>query len=616
VNLAIASKAGRDTDIVLKINFNNIETVIVQRTFRKRIFINFFVVFSIFTLAVLVFQYDRERNYRIDQLENTLDNISEVTHRYIEHKKIFESGDFKSLDTLKILLPIENTRLTIVDITGKVLYDSYVADVSHLENHLNRPEVKKALNSGKGSSIRVSATTNQKFYYYAKNCKTYFVRTAAVYNVDIIKFLKTSHIFFIFIFFLFGLMWILLHYTTRRLSEFIVKLKDFALKAGKNEDISKMDVNFQDDELGVIRKQIIQIYDNLKTTKDELTGEREKLYGHLHVLKEGISIFTPEKHKILANSHFIQFINMISDKSTISAEHIFLIPEFSKVVEFVDQYKENDLPSPNKELPHIEFTIEKSEKFFQVRCIIFVDKSFEVLISDVTRPEKQRLLKQQLTSNIAHELKTPLSSIKGYLETILNNPNIPVEKQTYFLEKAFAQSQRLTDLLNDISLLNNIEDAGGLFEFKQLMLKPVISDAIENLKIRLTERNMDCTVEVDKEVVVNGNESLLFSVFQNLVENSINYAGNDTTISIRKYLEDDKFYYFQYTDSGAGISEEHLPRIFERFYRVDYGRSRETGGTGLGLSIVKNAILLHKGEISVKNRPEGGLEFLFSLAKK
>jgi signal transduction histidine kinase len=238
------------------------------------------------------------------------------------------------------------------------------------------------------------------------------------------------------------------------------------------------------------------------------------------------------------------------------------------------------------------------------------------LISDVTRPEKQRLLKQQLTSNIAHELKTPLSSIKGYLETILNNSTIPEGKKKYFIEKAFAQAERLTDLLNDISLLNNIEDAGGLFEFKSLILSPVIRDVVENLKHRLTERNMECKLEVNNDVVVNGNESLLFSVFQNLIENSINYAGDNTTISIRKYLEDDKFYYFQYSDSGVGISEEHLTRIFERFYRVDYGRSRETGGTGLGLSIVKNAILLHKGEISVRNKPEGGLEFLFSLSKK
>ena len=588
----------------------------VPRTFRNRIFINFFIVFSIFTLAVIGYQYDREKNYRVGELESILDNTTEITHRYIENKKIFESGDFKSLDTLKTLLTDSDTRITVLDMTGKVLYDSFVPDVQDLENHLARPEIQKALKFRKGSSIRLSNTTNQKFYYYAKAYKKYFIRTADVYNVDIVKFLTTSRIFLVFIVFLFLLMWFLLHFTTRRLSDFITKLKDFALKAAQNEDISKMDISFKDDELGVIRRQIIQIYDNLKTTKDELTSEKEKLYSHLQVLNEGISIFSPEKNKILANSHFIQFINMISEKSTISAEHIFSIPEFSKVVEFVNQKRDQDIQSQNKELPQFEFTIEKWEKYFQVRCIIFMDRSFEVLISDITRPEKQRLLKQQLTSNIAHELKTPLSSIKGYLETILNNQNIPAEKKTYFLEKAFAQSERLTDLLNDISLLNNIEDAGGLFEFKTLALKPVIRDVIENLKSRLTDKSMDCKVEVDNDVVVNGNESLLFSVFQNLIENSINYAGAGSQILVRKYLEDDKFYYFQYTDSGVGIQEEHLPRIFERFYRIDYGRSRETGGTGLGLSIVKNAILLHRGEISAKNRPEGGLEFLFSLAKK
>ncbi|MGE5394584.1 MAG: ATP-binding protein [Candidatus Saccharibacteria bacterium] len=589
--------------------------MVIQRTFRRRLFINIFLVFTLFALAVMVYQYDRERDYRRTQLESTLDNISEITHRYIEHKEIFQTGDFKSLDTLKILLPIQDTRLTILDMTGKVLYDSYVADVNSMENHLNRPEVQKALQLGKGSDIRVSHTTNQKFFYYAKNCQQYFVRAAAVYNVNIVNFLKASHVFWLFILLVFVITGILLHFTTRRLGEFIVNLKDFALKAGHNEDISKMNIDFQDDELGVIRKQIVQIYNNLKNTKDELTHEREKLYGHLHVLNEGISIFSAQKHKILANSHFIQFINMISDKSTISAEHIFLIPEFSPMVDFVDLRMANKSLVINKELPHFEFTIEKNEKFFHVRCIIFMDKSFEVLISDVTKPEKQRLVKQQLTSNIAHELKTPLSSIKGYLETMINNPNIPVEKRQYFLEKAYAQSHRLTDLLNDISLLNNIEEAGAMFEFKSLQIKAIVQDAIENLKSRLTEKKMECQVEVEDDVVVNGNESLLFSVFQNLVENSINYAGQGTRIVIRKYLEDRNYYYFQYTDTGAGIPEEHLPRIFERFYRVDYGRSRETGGTGLGLSIVKNAILLHQGEISVKNRPEGGVEFLFSLPR-
>jgi signal transduction histidine kinase len=226
------------------------------------------------------------------------------------------------------------------------------------------------------------------------------------------------------------------------------------------------------------------------------------------------------------------------------------------------------------------------------------------------------LLKQQLTSNIAHELKTPLASIKGYLETILDNWPVPEEKHKYFIEKAYLQSERLTELINDISLLNNIEDAGELFEFKSVSLKKTVNEVYTNFAARLNEKRIKFTENVKQETTVNGNESLLFSIFQNLVENSIKYGGEGIQISIEQYHEDEKYCYFSFTDSGPGIPEEHLPRIFERFYRVDAGRTREGGGTGLGLAIIKNAIQLHKGEISVKNRPKGGIEFLFSLAKK
>lgn len=224
-------------------------------------------------------------------------------------------------------------------------------------------------------------------------------------------------------------------------------------------------------------------------------------------------------------------------------------------------------------------------------------------------------MKQQLTSNIAHELKTPLASIKGYIETLKNNRGISEEKKMYFIERAHAQTERLNLLLNDISLLNNIEDAGELFEIKPVVVKNIITDVIENLENRLNEKNIKCKLNVDNKVVVNGNDSLLSSIFQNLIENSINYAGESISIEINNYLEDKKFYYFSYSDTGVGIPEEHLNRIFERFYRIDSGRTREQGGTGLGLSIVKNAILLHKGKISARNRLDGGIEFLFTLAK-
>jgi signal transduction histidine kinase len=484
-----------------------------------------------------------------------------------------------------------------------------------MENHLLRPEVQKAFYSGEGANIRHSATTGQDFYYFARYYNDYFVRCAVVYDIEIENFLKTERVFIFYMIALFLIMWILLSLVTRKLGEMINKLRDFAIRAGNNEDIDP-NFGFADSEFGDIRRQIVQIYNGLRKTKDDLTTEKERLFNHLHALNEGIAFFSSSKEKILANSHFIQYINLISERSTISAEMLFEMEDFKPLVFQIDKYLKPEHVINPKDLPHISITISKNEKYFMVQSIVFADKSFEILISDVTRPEKRRLLKQQLTSNIAHELKTPLASIKGYLETIINNKSLPKEKLDYFIQRAFVQSERLNALLNDISLLNNIEDAGDLFEFKKVHLRPLIKDVIENLENRLIEKDIPVQLAISDKVAVYGNDSLLSSIFQNFIENTINYAGEHVQIHIKQYLEDEKYYYLSYSDTGKGIPEEHLPRIFERFYRADEGRTRESGGTGLGLSIVKNAVQLHKGEISVRNKPEGGLEFLFSLAKQ
>ena len=587
----------------------------LHQSFRRTIFIYFIAVFLLFTVAIMLFQLQREREFKKAQLENTLENVTEVAHHFIELYQLYKINDFSRADTLKQLVPQKNIRLTVIDKKGKVLYDSFVADYSAMENHLQRPEIQKALFSEFGSNIRYSETTNQEFYYYARNYNDYFVRAAMVYDIQVANFLKANRFFIFFIAIIFFGVWLIVNVVTKRLSISITKLKDFAIKAGRNEMIENEN-EFPQNELGEIGTQIVKIYNKLHRAKDDVALEKDRLFNHMNILNEGISFFKPNKEKMLANSHFIQYISIISNTSTISAEHIFNIPEFKKINKFLTENIENDLEFLPNDLPQIEYTFSKSEQYFKVLCIIFADKSFEILITDVTRPEKRRLLKQQLTSNIAHELKTPLASIKGYIETLMNNPGISEEKKKYFIERAFAQSERLNHLLNDISLLNNIEDAGELFEIKPVNVKNIISDVIENLENRLSVKNIKCKLNVDNDVLVNGNDSLLSSVFQNLLENTINYAGNDITVEIKNYLEDKKFYYFSYSDTGVGIPEEHLHRIFERFYRIDSGRTREMGGTGLGLSIVKNAILLHKGKISARNKPEGGIEFLFTLAKK
>ncbi len=541
--------------------------------------------------------------------------MAEITWKYMVYNRLPDEGNFYRIDSLKPFLPVPNIRITLISKDGTVVYDSFVSDVTSLENHLHRPEIQESLSKNFGSDVRKSASTNQKFFYYARDYGQIFIRTAVVYDVSVRNFLKTKQYFIIFITLLFTIALLVIHFITKVLGDTITKLKDFAIRAGNHVGIGS-DTLFPDNELGIISNQIINIYNNLKNAKDDIEKEKEKLINHLNVLQEGIAFFSPRREKILANSHFIMYINTISEKPAISAQEIFDIADFQPLNEFIEKHLQEFPLFSTSELPGFEYTLSKNEKYLKIQCIIFQDKSFEVMITDITRPEKRRLLKQQLTSNIAHELKTPLASVKGYLETILNNPSLDKEKVDYFIGKAQLQAERLTHLLNDISLINNIEDAGDLFEFSRVNIRNVISDVIENLGNRLSEKNAKCEILVGENILVTGNDALIFSVFQNLIENSVNYAGENITITIHNYLEDEMFYYFSYSDTGSGIPEEHLSRIFERFYRIDYGRSRMLGGTGLGLSIVKNAVLLHKGHISVKNRPAGGLEFLFSLAKQ
>lgn len=589
--------------------------MVIKKTFRGEIFLYFILVFVLFTAAILFFQYEREKKYRISQLENTLDNITEITHQFIEQNHLVEQNSIGRINEIVKIIPHYNTRITVIGKTGAVLFDSSVEDFNGMENHMSRPEIQKAIAHGRGSNIRRSATTLEEYYYYARNYDGYFIRTAVIYDVEIKNFLKAERAFLVFIIILFSIIGVILFFVTGRLAESITKLKNFAVKAAKNERIEQ-GITFPENELGIIGSQIISIYNHLKITKDELSAEKEKLLNHLNALNEGVAFFSPEKEMTLANSPFIRYINIISKEPVHTPADILKNNEFRKLGKFLDEHLAAGKPKETDPLPQTEFVLSRGEKYYKVESIFFADRSFEVMITDITRLEKRRLLKQQLTSNIAHELKTPLASIKGYLETMIGNPAIPAEKQTHFLKKAYSQSERLTHLINDVSLLNNIEDAGELFQFKPTDIKKIIADVYENFANRMDEKNIGFDDGVKTAAFINGNGALLFSIFQNLVENSINYAGQNIEIAIRIYHEDDKYYYFSFSDTGAGIPEEHLPRIFERFYRVDYGRTREAGGTGLGLAIVKNAVHLHKGEISVRNRPGGGVEFLFSLSKK
>lgn len=227
--------------------------------------------------------------------------------------------------------------------------------------------------------------------------------------------------------------------------------------------------------------------------------------------------------------------------------------------------------------------------------------------------EKIRI-KRQLTNNINHELKTPVSSIHGYLETLITNPHIAPETQRDFLEKCYAQSERLRKLLQDVSSITRLDEGGQMIVRVPVDLRELIDEVVSDTTPDAVRRGFVLCWGHDHPLMVVGNEGLLYSVFRNLVDNALNHSGG-TRIDISLTEETADNYEFSLADNGVGISPEHLPYLFERFYRVDKGRSRRAGGTGLGLAIVRNAVLFHSGQIQVRNRLDGGLEFRFSIAK-
>ena len=223
--------------------------------------------------------------------------------------------------------------------------------------------------------------------------------------------------------------------------------------------------------------------------------------------------------------------------------------------------------------------------------------------------------RRELTQNVAHELKTPVAAILGYMESLMANPDIDREKQSFFIERTYQQSRRLTSLLEDISMLNKMTDSKRLYEKEDVDVVGVVYDVIRDTAEAAEKRGVNVEMQLPPDVILHGNRSLLYSIFRNLLDNSIAYAGEGVTAKVILSHSDPQYHYFIVRDNGVGVEAKHLNHLFERFYRVDKGRSRKLGGTGLGLAIVKNAVLFHKGQIKARLVPEGGLEFAFSLKR-
>ncbi len=225
---------------------------------------------------------------------------------------------------------------------------------------------------------------------------------------------------------------------------------------------------------------------------------------------------------------------------------------------------------------------------------------------------KRNKIKRELTNNINHELKTPIASITICIETLLNNKNLEEDKKTKLLKHSYSNCERLRQLLSDVSLITRLDDGCLNITKEKINVYEIVANIKEEIDCRSENQQMQINLNLPANLELEGNQSLIDSIFRNLIENAISHS-RGKNIDIQLLSTTNNTYNFLVQDDGCGVDKKHLNHLFDRFYRVDKGRSRELGGTGLGLSIVKHAILFHKGNISVKNRKEGGLRFEFSL---
>lgn len=577
-------------------------------SFKARIVSIFTVIIALFTVGIILFEQQQFKSERTRSLERTLENNADIVYKYLTDNDVDIQKEPGRVKELLRYMP-SDVRCTIISWEGRVFYDNLL-EAGEMGNHLKRPEVQKSIGFGSGSNIRLSESDNIKYLYYSKKYdEGYFIRLAVPYDIQLQSFINSGSSFIIYILLFFVLCILMMLYFSNRFSKSLKELKEFSLNV-KNGTNVPADFTFADDEVGEVSADIVENYNLLQENRRKLATEREKLLQHFQLSEEGIAIFSKDRREIYANSHFLQFLNMILDKPTLETELIFDDPVFGEFVTFLNtRPREGNIFSKR---------IGKSGRQFNVRIIIFEDESFEFYISDITKSEKTRLLKQEMTNNIAHELRTPVTSIRGYLETILNlydDKGDNSERIHGFLERAYTQTIRLSELIQDISMLTKIEEAPDRFEQEEVNMKDLLKELSNDLSDKLKEKDNTFTVEVNNNVVIYGSRTLLYSIFRNLIENAISYGGESIDIVVRCYNENENSYFFEFYDTGTGVDERHLVRIFERFYRVNEGRTRNTGGSGLGLSIVRNAVLFHKGSIVAKNRPEGGLHFLMTFPK-
>lgn len=498
-----------------------------------------------------------------------------------------------------------NVRSTLILKDGHVAYDSD-ADASSMENHLERPEVKDAMKYGVGVSERFSDTLAEKKSYVARYLADGSILRLSITDKSIIFYI--ANVMNPALLLLFCVIIVSGIAASRLAKKITASVLEINLDEPDEEDVYP--------ELAPLVVRLIKQKKEIEEAIDSIKERSEELAAITRNMNEGVVVLDEKQHIVSVNSSAMSLFGVL--EKDCQGHGILSLCRSSQLEETVKKGFEGNFNEKVLELNKKTFMVSVSpikvnEKNTGV-VVLFID------ISEKAHSEKMR---REFSANVSHELKTPLTSISGYAELIKNGMAEKEDIQN-FGERIYSEANRMINLVNDIIKLSMLDEEESrpeeaeTFQKEEVNLSEIIKSVIKTLKEAAEKKSVHIDFE-ESDVFIKGNKPVLFDVFYNLCENGIKYnkEGGNLKISVRDVREStqagsnpkNKEVVIVFQDTGIGIPLENQKRVFERFYRVDKSRSKETGGTGLGLAIVKHGVELHGGRVLLSSVPGEGSTF-------
>jgi len=577
----------------------------------------FIIVVSIILFGIFFYLYENLRDNTFESIKTNLSKQTLLSKTYIEEEVARGTKEYE-LDLIadKISRDLE-LRVTIIGVEGVVYGDSELdrKRLIEVENHLYRPEIKQALKSGWGSSRRFSTTLKQEMLYVAatygqQNVEGVIRLSIPLLEIEVISNrLKNILITSLFVAFIMAVIisFLVSSFISKPIREISKVANDIA-----RGDFSKRIALTSTDEIGVLAKAFNYMSEQIQLRIKDVTTSRSRLEAVLLNMFEGVMVVDEKGNILLVNQTWKKVLGIKDDPIKKRPIEVIRNIEIQEIVEETLKFdkniesKEVSVMVPDEKILLIYTTPIIREGKAEGAVFVFHD------ITELRRLEK---IRQDFVANVSHELRTPVASIKGYAETLLNGAINDKDNAKEFLEIIHADSNRLAILINDLLDLSKIESGKLKLELKPINLKDLICKVVSSLKAQAKARSVITHLDVPANIPsVMADERRIAQVLLNLIDNAIKYNNQNGEIFVR-VKDINGVVQVDIKDTGLGIPENDLPRLFERFYRVDKAHSRELGGTGLGLAIVKHIIQAHNGEVSVTSVLSRGSTFSFTIPK-